>query len=544
MKRTSDIPSRKMEQSYESISPFEFKNELISLAERDETKTARAMLDAGRGNPNWIAATPREAFFLLGQFALSEARRTWDENHLAGKPAREGIASRLDAHMKAHFTEKGTQLLANVVDYATGKLGLSRDDFVFELVDGIIGDNYPMPDRMLVGVERLAEEFIISELCQCDSSKGPFDLFAVEGATAAMCYIFDSLWSNHLLSCGDTIAIMVPIFPPYVEIPNLDPYDFHIVEIRATGKDEEGDHTWQYPSEELRKLEDPSIKALFLVNPSNPPSVAMDESSLGELERIVQTKNPNLMIISDDVYSTFVVGYQSVVGRLPKNTIGVYSLSKYFGVTGWRLGIVALAKENVFDELLSSLPSEQKRYLSTRYASITHDVESMSFINRMVADSRQVALNHTAGLSTPQQVQMALFLGFALLDTENRYKQLTRNICRRRMHLLYEGLGLPVPNVPHGAYYYTEFDLALWAERHYGTEFARFLEASYEPIDILFRLAQESSIVLLNGGGFHGPKWSIRVSLANLDDDKYSQIGHSLHDALGEYVSEWREASK
>ena len=32
----------------------------------------------------------------------------------------------------------------------------------------------------------------------------------------------------------------------------------------------------------------------------------------------------------------------------------------------------------------------------------------MKLIDRMVADSRAVALNHTAGLSTPQQVHMAL----------------------------------------------------------------------------------------------------------------------------------------
>ena len=44
----------------------------------------------------------------------------------------------------------------------------------------------------------------------------------------------------------------------------------------------------------------------------------------------------------------------------------------------------------------------------------------------MVADSRQVALNHTAGLSLPQQVQMTLFAVFALIDTDQSYKARTR----------------------------------------------------------------------------------------------------------------------
>jgi aspartate 4-decarboxylase len=129
-----------------------------------------------------------------------------------------------------------------------------------------------------------------------------------------------------------------------------------------------------------------------------------------------------------------------------------------------------------------------------------------------------------------------------LLDKENKYKQLTKDICRHRMELLYQGLGLPHKELSYAADYYTEFDLAAWATRHYGSEFAAFLQENYEPIDVLFRLAEESSIVLLNGGGFQAPEWSIRVSLANLDDAAYAIIGHELHKALEEYVAEWRRA--
>ncbi|MEG0276774.1 MAG: PilZ domain-containing protein, partial [Coprobacillus sp.] len=46
------------------------------------------------------------------------------------------------------------------------------------------------------------------------------------------------------------------------------------------------------------------------------------------------------------------------------------------------------------------------------YSSLTTDPSSIKFIDRLVADSRNVALNHTAGLSTPQQVQMVLFALF------------------------------------------------------------------------------------------------------------------------------------
>jgi aspartate 4-decarboxylase len=162
-------------------------------------------------------------------------------------------------------------------------------------------------------------------------------------------------------------------------------------------------------------------------------------------------------------------------------------------------------------------------------------------MDRLVADSRMVALNHTAGLSSPQQVQMALFAAFNLLDRDGTCRKLTQSICHRRMCLLYDGLGLPHPNPPYSAQYYTEFDLAEWAEHHYGDAFVAWLKEHYEPVDILFRLAEQSSIVLLNGGGFRGPEWSVRVSLANLDDDAYAEIGQALHQALEAYVAEWRK---
>ncbi|NRT10582.1 hypothetical protein [Flavobacterium sp. 14A] len=49
--------------------------------------------------------------------------------------------------------------------------------------------------------------------------------------------------------------------------------------------------------------------------------------------------------------------------------------------------------------------------------------DGIKMIDRFVADSRSVALNHTAGLSTPQQIQMSLFSLATLIDTENKYKK-------------------------------------------------------------------------------------------------------------------------
>ncbi|MGL5313954.1 MAG: aspartate 4-decarboxylase [Peptostreptococcaceae bacterium] len=535
-----NIKRKELENIYGKISPFEFKNALIELATTPIKKSTRTLLDAGRGNPNWLAAEPREAFFTFGHFAIEESRHSWDNGPLTGMPRKKNITKRLNKYIDNNPNLPGVNLIKKIVEYGVNTLGFNQDDFIYELTDAILGDNYPFPDRMLVHIEKIVKEYLVKEMKYDLEKGGDFQVFAVEGATAAMCYVFDSLIANNLLLKGDKIAIMTPIFTPYLEIPHLPRYEFDVVYINANEKSINGTYTWQYSDSELEKLCDKDIKALFLVNPSNPPSVAISPRSTQKIVDIVNNHNPDLMIISDDVYGTFVYGFKSLMAELPYNTIGSYSYSKYFGVTGWRLGTLALHKDNVFDKLISELPYSIKKRTIKRYSDMNTNPAEVPFIDRIVADSRQVALNHTAGLSTPQQVQMAFFSAYTLIDKEDKYKELTINICHHRQKLLFDSLGLELPNDPNSAAYYTQFDLLEWAQHNHGKEFADYLQANYKPVDILFSLAEESSIVLLSGGGFAGPKWSIRISLANLFDEAYSEIGIALRKILDNYVAQWK----
>ena len=167
----------------------------------------------------------------------------------------------------------------------------------------------------------------------------------------------------------------------------------------------------------------------------------------------------------------------------------------------------------------------------------------MKFIDRMVADSRQIALNHTAGLSLPQQMQMSLLAIFSLLDKEDSYKTKMQEIIHRRLHALWDNTGFTLVEDPLRAGYYSEIDMLVWAKKFYGDDFVAYLQKTYNPLDVVFRLANETSLVLLNGGGFAGPKWSVRVSLANLNEADYVKIGQSIKRVLEEYAQTWK-ASK
>ena len=118
---------------------------------------------------------------------------------------------------------------------------------------------------MLVHNERIVHEYLMWAMCGEPRPAGKFDLYAVEGGTAAMCYIFKSLKANRLLLPGDTIALGTPIFTPYLEMTHLEDYDLKVVQIGAPQE-----NRFQFTEEEIKKLEDPKIKAFFIVNPGNP----------------------------------------------------------------------------------------------------------------------------------------------------------------------------------------------------------------------------------------------------------------------------------
>src|SRR3954465_2074266 len=430
---------------FEALSPFEIKNELRSLA-KEATRTAQsAFLDAGRGNPNWIATEPREGFFLLGQFAILESKRVMDEAPgIGGMPKANGVAGRLDTWLAMHQDMPGASFLSKMVKFAVKTFNFEAAAFVHELLDSIIGDNYPVPDRMLVHNERIVHEYLMWAMCGDPKPAGKFDLYAVEGGTAAMCYIFKSLKANRLLRSGDTIALGTPIFTPYIELPHLEDFALNIVNIQAPQE-----NRFQFTDAELKKLEDPKIKAFFVVNPGNPTGAALSHEVIAKLAKLVKTKRPDLMILTDDVYGTFVHDFRSLMGELPHNTIGVYSYSKYMGATGWRLGVIAVHEDNLFDKMIAKLPDSDLKALDKRYGALTLEPRKIKFIDRIVADSRDIALNHTAGLSLPQQVMMSMFSLAEMMDGAKSYQKACMEILHRRAKAMIEGLGLQLPENPN-----------------------------------------------------------------------------------------------
>jgi aspartate 4-decarboxylase len=121
----------KQYEQYEKLGPFEIKDFLAKVATKSAEGSSITYLNAGRGNPNWVATEPREAFFLLGQFAITECKRVFDlPPGVAGMPREKGVAARLDAWAEKHADTPGSSFLRSLVPWSV-KFGFGGGQVCF-----------------------------------------------------------------------------------------------------------------------------------------------------------------------------------------------------------------------------------------------------------------------------------------------------------------------------------------------------------------------------------------------------------------------------
>lgn len=534
-KDMGDLAGLSEDEQLAGISPFEMGDDMVRRA---QTNTHHLTpFNAGRGNPNWINTQARLAFAHLLTWAVGESQRTFSVGSMAGYIDSDHIAQRLQAYLTAH-DDDASLFLQIAIEYCTRVLGLDENALAFEWANGAVGNHYPCPSRCLPNTEKIIAAYAGSVLFGGKEELVPHThIFPTEGGTAAMCYTFKALQHNGLLQPGDKIALNTPIFTPYLEIPLLS--RFSMVEIDVVSDEEEN---WQISAKELDKLLDPSIKAFFLVNPSNPGSHSLTPPVLNHLAEICK-KRPDLMIVTDDVYATFVKDFSSVYAVCPYNTLLIYSFSKLYGVTGWRTGFIALNEHNVFDELIGRLPADEKERLAHDYSYISAKPDSLPFVDRLCMDSRDIGLYHVAGLSTPQQIFECLMCLTHLTTLEfDPYIILANKIVAGRYHDLCNALGIPEDDSPQNAKYYSLINIYKLARKHYGDGFRDWLAEDFDQVDFLRRLATEDGVVLLRGVGFDAQPGTLRISEANLPDTAYSQIGQRVLDILGQYYEAYRTA--
>ncbi|MCP5464790.1 MAG: aminotransferase class I/II-fold pyridoxal phosphate-dependent enzyme [Deltaproteobacteria bacterium] len=105
---------------------------------------------------------------------------------------------------------------------------------------------------------------------------------------------------------------------------------------------------------EIEKFITRRTKAIIINNPNNPTGQVL---SLKELSHLLEvSKNQGLMLVSDEAYSEFVPNEGqfvsvSMIDPEKKHSIVVNSLSKNFGLSGWRIGYV-IAHPDIMQSIL------------------------------------------------------------------------------------------------------------------------------------------------------------------------------------------------
>jgi aspartate/methionine/tyrosine aminotransferase len=166
--------------------------------------------------------------------------------------------------------------------------------------------------------------------------------------------------------------------------------------------------------EMVRAAWGPKTKGLLLGSPSNPTGTLIAEAELRKIAEFIAERGGVLLV--DEIYQGLVYGTQpwSAAG-LPGEVVLINSFSKYFCMTGWRLGWVVLPEGAVrgFEKLAQHL-----------------------FISAP---------------SAAQHAALAAFLPESVSVLEGRRKEFEN----RKNFLLpaLRGAGLAVPAEPHGAFY-------------------------------------------------------------------------------------------
>ena len=130
---------------------------------------------------------------------------------------------------------------------------------------------------------------------------------------------------------GDRVAMALPGYPPYRHI--LTALGCEPVWIETTAQTR-----WSITSEALLALHRARpLKGVIVGSPANPTGTMMTAQALTELIRCAE--DAGIVFISDEIYHglDYAFAAQSAAG-LSDDAIIINSFSKYFCMTGWRIG--------------------------------------------------------------------------------------------------------------------------------------------------------------------------------------------------------------
>lgn len=142
-----------------------------------------------------------------------------------------------------------------------------------------------------------------------------------------------------LLDEGDTITFPTPYWTSYVDIAEILNAKIDLLPCPA-------EQNYKLTPRQLDEALAKKPRVFLFNNPSNPTGMVYSKDEIAALADVV-AKYPDTWVITDDIYNRMVfdgVGYHNFVHARPElrdRVIFIDSLSKTYGMPGWRVGFMA-----------------------------------------------------------------------------------------------------------------------------------------------------------------------------------------------------------
>ena len=139
------------------------------------------------------------------------------------------------------------------------------------------------------------------------------------------------------LDTGDEVALATPCYPPYVNVLTALGIRPRLIEA--------GPETRFQPTPDLLDASGPPPAALLVASPSNPAGTMLTPDDLAALA--AWCRDRGVRLISDEIYHRLVYANVESTAAQFDDAIVVSSLSKYWCMTGWRVGWLVLPENMV-----------------------------------------------------------------------------------------------------------------------------------------------------------------------------------------------------
>jgi aspartate/methionine/tyrosine aminotransferase len=130
---------------------------------------------------------------------------------------------------------------------------------------------------------------------------------------------------------GDRVAVAIPGYPPYRHILTALGCEPVLIETRAATR-------YAMTGEALLAAHrDKPLAGVLVASPANPTGTMMDAAALGDLMRVARAEG--IRFISDEIYHGLDYAFTAETAlQFSDDAVVINSFSKYFCMTGWRVG--------------------------------------------------------------------------------------------------------------------------------------------------------------------------------------------------------------